>query len=102
MHRLTLPCALALVAALLPGAGRAADPEAMPGARLFHQHCAACHEGQQPGAPAKQFLQMMPSSSIVGALTSGMMAEEGRSLTAADKEQVAQYLTGGGAGASAL
>jgi polyvinyl alcohol dehydrogenase (cytochrome) len=98
MHRFTVPCALALVISLLPGAGRAANPEATPGARLFRQHCAVCHEGQQPGAPAKQFLQMMSSSSVVGALTSGMMAEEGRSLTAADKEEVATYLTGGVAG----
>ena len=101
MHRLTVPCALAFMAALLPGAGRAADPEATPGARLFRQHCAACHEGQQPGAPAKQFLEMMPSSSVVDALTSGMMAEEGRSLTAAGREQVAEYLTGGAGGAAA-
>lgn len=100
MHRLAVPCALALVAAFLPGAGRAANPEATPRARLFRQHCAACHEGQQPGAPEKQFLQMMSSSAVVGALTSGMMAEEGRSLTAAEKKQVAEYLAGGAAGAS--
>jgi len=101
MHRLIVPCALALLVMLLPAAGRAADPQATPGAQLFGAHCATCHEGQQPGAPAKQFLQMMSASSIVDALTSGMMAEEGRSLSAAEKGQVAEYLTGGAAGSSA-
>jgi polyvinyl alcohol dehydrogenase (cytochrome) len=43
---------------------------------------------------------MISSSAVIGALTNGMMAEEGRALTAAEKEQVAQYLTGGAAGAS--
>lgn len=101
MHRLALPCALIVMAALLPAVARSEGLEATAGARVFAGHCAGCHEGQQPGAPEKMFLQMMSSSAIVGALTHGMMTEEGRSLTAAEKQQVAAYLTGGGATGSA-
>lgn len=95
MHRLAVPCALILLAAAVPAVGRSASLEATAGARVFAGHCAGCHEGQQPGAPAKMFLQMMSPPAIVGALTHGMMTEEGSSLTAAEKRQVAAYLTGG-------
>ncbi|MGH8148601.1 MAG: c-type cytochrome, partial [Steroidobacteraceae bacterium] len=104
MHRFALPSALALLVALLPAtalavpsaaAASAANAESTSGAQVFRDHCAGCHEGQQPGAPAKQFLQMMSASAVVGALTSGMMTEEGRSLSTKEKEQVAAYLTGG-------
>jgi len=100
MHRLAVGFALVLAAATLPGVGRSASLEATPGARVFREHCAACHEGQQPGAPAKMFLQMMAPPAIVGALTSGMMREEGRSLTPLQRQQVAAYLTGASADTS--
>lgn len=102
MHRLAVPCALALLAAFLPAAGGAATPESTPGARIFSEHCATCHEGQAPGAPEKVFLQMMSPDSILAALTHGMMTEEARTLSPAQKRQVADYLgapnvTAGGA-----
>lgn len=107
MHRLGVPHTLAFLTVVLSLIGPSelqaaapAGPESTAGARVFLEHCASCHEGQQPGAPEKKFLQMMSSSSIVAALTSGMMAEEGRSLTAAQKGQVAGYLTGGAEGAT--
>lgn len=111
MHRFALPSALALLVALLPAtalavpsaaAASAANAESTSGAQVFRDHCAGCHEGQQPGAPATQFLQMMSASAVVGALTSGMMTEEGRSLSTKDKEQVAAYLTGGSSGSAAI
>ena len=51
----------------------AVDPETLPGAPVYHQVCAGCHEGQVPKAPHKMFLQMMPAQNIVAALTTGLM-----------------------------
>lgn len=98
MHRLTAPCALALAAVLAligPAQSHAAEPaspEATPGARIFDEHCATCHEGQAPGAPEKVFLQMMSPGSILAAITHGMMAGEARALSPAEKREVAEYL----------
>ncbi len=103
MHRFGVTLALALwaavvtpfpaAAAAMPSAARTgANPDAAPGARLFRQHCAICHQGQAPGAPAKVFLQMMSPASILAAITTGMMSSEASSLDPAQKRQVADYL----------
>src|SRR5690348_12260969 len=101
MHRFRVTLALALWAAVVsalpaaampPAAHAGANPDASPGARLFLQHCAICHQGQAPGAPAKVFLQMMSPASILAAIATGMMSTEASSLTPAQKRQVADYL----------
>ncbi len=70
------------------------DPETWPGAQVYREHCAVCHEGQVPKAPHKMFLQMMAPDSILAALTSGIMAEQGRPLTPATRRLVSEYLAG--------
>jgi len=70
----------------------ASDPEKWPGAALFQQTCAHCHQGQVPKAPQKMFLQMMAPSSILAALNTGLMKEQGASLTPEARRQVAEYL----------
>lgn len=72
----------------------AVDPETLPGAPVYHQACAGCHEGQVPKAPHKMFLQMMPAQNIVAALTTGLMQAQGATLTPATRRQVAEYLAG--------
>ncbi len=61
---------------------------------MFRQHCAACHEGEVPAAPEKLFLRMMSPGAILAALTHGMMVEEARPLTALQRREVAEYLSG--------
>jgi mono/diheme cytochrome c family protein len=72
-----------------------ADPEKLPGAAVFQEHCAQCHQGQVPKAPQKMFLQMMSGSTIHEALASGLMKSQAQSLTEQQRVQVAEYLSGG-------
>jgi polyvinyl alcohol dehydrogenase (cytochrome) len=77
------------------------DPESLPGAAVYHRACAACHEGQVPKAPHKMFLQMMSGQTIDNALTGGLMATQGRILSAGERAQVAEYLSGAPVAAAA-
>ena len=75
------------------GAGLVADREALPGARLWKANCAMCHSGAVEKAPHLQWLELMPPAAIVRALTSGVMAGQGERLAAAEKLQIAEYVT---------
>ncbi len=72
----------------------ASDPETWPGARVYHGLCVNCHEGQVPKAPHKMFLQMMSADVILGALTNGVMREQGATLAPQKRREVAEYLAG--------
>ena len=72
----------------------ATDREQTPGAAAYRQYCAQCHDRQVAKAPAKTFLQLMAPDAILGALAGGVMQEQARALTAAQKQQVAEYLAG--------
>src|SRR5579871_2480741 len=70
----------------------AADPD---GAALYKQHCAVCHEvSGQTRAPNPAALHRMSPDNIVRALESGVMQEQGASLTAPERRTVAEFLTG--------
>ena len=70
------------------------DPEDWPGAKLYREHCAMCHENQVPKAPQKMFLQMMSGPTILASLERGLMAAQGSVLTPAQRQHVAEYLSG--------
>jgi len=70
------------------------DRESLPGAAVYHGLCQNCHEGQAPKAPARTFLQMMTPEAIDRALTVGIMKQQAAALSAADKHNVAEYLSG--------
>ena len=72
----------------------ATDPELLPGAAVYHRTCAACHEGQVPKAPHKIFLNMLSGPTIHDALTKGLMLLQGQVLSADERVQVAEYLSG--------
>jgi polyvinyl alcohol dehydrogenase (cytochrome) len=71
-----------------------ADRQKSPGATLYREHCMTCHEGQAPKAPSRTFLQMMMPEAIDRALTVGIMQRQAAALSAEDKRQVAEYLSG--------
>ena len=73
----------------------AVDPETMPGAAVFRQHCVHCHEGQVPKAPQKMFLQMLSGPTIYEALNHGLMSEQAREIPDHERVEVAEYLAGG-------
>jgi polyvinyl alcohol dehydrogenase (cytochrome) len=72
----------------------AGDRDKLPGATVYSTHCRMCHEGQAPKAPSRTFLQMMTPESIDRALTVGIMQQQASGLSADDRRQVAEYLSG--------
>ena len=75
------------------GEGLIADRDSLPGAKLYADNCASCHNGGVAKAPHFQWLEMMSPASIVAALSGGVMAEQGAMLTEDEKLRVAEYIT---------
>ena len=71
------------------------DPETWPGAALYKSSCGACHEGQVAKAPHKMFLQLLSGQTIDTALSSGLMQQQASGLSASQRREVAEYLSGG-------
>src|SRR5580692_10914909 len=87
-----------LVLAIAPLAF-AADPD---GAALYKLRCAACHDiSAETRAPAPAALKLMSPENIVHALDSGVMKEQGASMTPDQRRTVAEYLTGKAVGSTA-
>lgn len=68
--------------------------ESLPGAKLFADHCAACHLGGVEKAPSPAMIGMMTPEAVVSTITTGIMQAQGSSLSPAERLQVAEYLTG--------
>src|SRR5580658_2004821 len=69
-----------------------ADPD---GASIFKQHCAVCHEASSvTRAPDRGALALTSPETIVRALESGLMREQGSSLSSTEKREVARFITG--------
>ena len=68
---------------------------AQDGAAIYKDHCAMCHDrSAETRAPAPTALRQMSPENVVSALVSGLMKEQGASLSAAQKATVAEFLTG--------
>jgi len=65
-----------------------------PGAIVFRQNCAVCHENARPGAriPDMAGLKTRTPAQIVQALDSGVMQAQGARLTATERTAVAAWL----------
>jgi mono/diheme cytochrome c family protein len=76
--------------------GQAATGDDHPGAALFAQSCAVCHEtGSTTRAPHIAQLRMLSYETVVAVQETGVMKEQSAHLTSAQHKQVAEYLTGG-------
>lgn len=64
------------------------------GAVLFEQHCQHCHDGSVPKAPHSISFNMMSTDSIIGALTEGVMRQQAAQLSADQRRDIAEYLSG--------
>jgi polyvinyl alcohol dehydrogenase (cytochrome) len=72
-----------------------------PGAKIYAEHCAQCHDHPVDRIPPRVLLSIVKTpEQVVTALTSGPMQAMGASLTADEKKQVATYITGKEPGAS--
>lgn len=67
---------------------------ARDGETIYKAQCAMCHEGGAPRAPNPAALKNFEPERVVKALFDGVMAAQGRALTATEARSVATYLTG--------
>src|SRR5688572_12007366 len=76
--------------------GQSATEDDHPGAALFAQSCALCHEtGSTTRAPHVSQLRMLSYETVVAVQETGVMKEQSAHLTSAQHKQIAEYLTGG-------
>ncbi len=73
------------------GASAQAD-DSHPGFAVYQQGCAFCHGGGNARAPRLGILQAMSADDLRYALTEGLMAEQGSTLSAQDRATVIEYL----------
>jgi polyvinyl alcohol dehydrogenase (cytochrome) len=67
-----------------------------PGATLYQNNCAACHDHPETTrALPRETMGMMPAATILFALTEGKMKVQGAALSEADRNILVGYLTGG-------
>lgn len=59
---------------------------------LYQDLCAACHDGGAPEAPTREAIEMLPSRSLLAAMTTGVMAPQSVRMSSFDKEILATYL----------
>ncbi|MEO0443665.1 MAG: PQQ-binding-like beta-propeller repeat protein, partial [Pseudomonadota bacterium] len=65
------------------------------GEQLFARHCRGCHTGFLGStAPSPQVLKKFPPSSIIHALTTGVMRTQGYPLSGEQRRALAEYITG--------
>ena len=76
----------------------AAQQAAPPGAAVYKQRCASCHEGSLPRMPTRQALGAMSPEHIESELASFSMRRQGAALSPAERRAVAEFLTGRPAG----
>lgn len=72
----------------------AVDREKLPGAKVYRERCAQCHEGQAAKAPSRVFINLMTPESIHETLAHGIMQIQATGLSDDDKKNVAEYLSG--------
>lgn len=76
----------------------AAAQPAPPGAAVYKQHCAFCHDGTIPRMPNRDALRQLAPEHIESELASFSMRRQGGALTPAERRAVAEFLTGREAG----
>ena len=73
--------------------GDLGDRDALPGAPLYGQHCAGCHEAQVYKAPHTTWLELMSPQVLYRSLTEGVMASQAAHLSDTDKQHIVEYIT---------
>jgi polyvinyl alcohol dehydrogenase (cytochrome) len=74
--------------------GRDPARESTPGAALFRQHCAVCHNGRVSRAPQRTFIEMMKPKQLFSVLEHGVMRQQASALTESERRQIVEYLAG--------
>src|SRR5437867_1573069 len=66
--------------------------QAPTGSAVFEKSCATCHAGNDARIPTVAALKLKTPQSIVDALVTGVMREQGTDLSDAEKKAVAEFL----------
>ena len=65
----------------------------MPGAALYAQHCAACHEGGVSRSPTLTFVEMLTPQAVYTSMTEGVMQPQAAHLNDEQRAHIAEYIT---------
>ncbi len=65
-----------------------------PGASLYTEYCADCHQNPSVRAPARNILELLAPESVLTSLEQGTMRQQAAALSAEQKRQVVEYLVG--------
>ena len=76
----------------LQGSGGASNTH--PGAALYQEHCASCHDSGLARAPARNLLEFLSPESVLASLKTGVMRQQASILSELEKNQVVEYLVG--------
>jgi len=85
---------MAVLGGWAPGVAYSAAPPSSPGADLYANRCAACHDHEQDRVPARETLAKKTPEQVVTALTSGSMRVQAGGLDLDQKNALATFLTG--------
>jgi polyvinyl alcohol dehydrogenase (cytochrome) len=67
--------------------------EEMPGAQIYQQNCAHCHDGTVSRAPHFIWLEMMTPKGMLRAMTDGVMKTQSAMLSEEDRRHIVEYVT---------
>lgn len=65
----------------------------MPGAPLYMQHCAHCHDGSVTKAPHFSWLEMLTPTTLLTSLSDGLMRTQAAHLNDQERLDIAEYVT---------
>jgi polyvinyl alcohol dehydrogenase (cytochrome) len=82
-----------MVLALLTMPAMAQNGAGAPGATVFAQHCAQCHDSGAARIPTRAVLESLTQQEILRALESGPMQAQGAQLAPPERLAVAQFLS---------
>jgi polyvinyl alcohol dehydrogenase (cytochrome) len=86
---------IAPVLLCLSTSGAAKDgPPSAPGAALYQQFCAACHDHPKDRIPAREVISRRTPDEVMQTLTNGPMRAQAAGLNMNDRVAVATFLTG--------
>jgi polyvinyl alcohol dehydrogenase (cytochrome) len=84
-------CAFACGALFLSSVGRLS---AQPGAALYENLCASCHDTGVERAPSREALRAMSPERVLAALETGVMVYMAGGRTGAERRAIAEFVTG--------
>ena len=90
--RVQMVAASLLASSIAPGADKSVPPP--PGAQIYNQLCATCHDHPQDRIPARELISKRSPDEVVQALTSGTMRTQAAGLNMNERIAVATFLTG--------